>query len=282
MNILIIGGTRFIGKHIALKLFAAGHRVTLLHRNKSISSDLAQFEHILLDRRNFGEFRIEEAFDLVIDTCAYTPSDLEILSSISFSQYLLISTVGVYCSSIPDNSNEDAKRLSDTDEESLRNQYGFQKRQTEDWVTSVKSDSIILRPSIVLGPAENSGRLSRILQKFARNNVLNAPLSDTNSLITQFIDVRDLAQLTLNIIESNKNGPFNIVGRSFKWNEFISIFASVGALDVVNSTDESFPLFDSTKSTGLRTLRSRHDFINNHEFISLEKTLIDWFHDIQY
>jgi nucleoside-diphosphate-sugar epimerase len=101
-------------------------------------------------------------------------------------------------------------------------------------------------------------------------------------LITQFIDVRDLAQLTLNIIESNKNGPFNIVGRSFKWNEFISIFASVGALDVVNSTDESFPLFDSTKSTGLRTLRSRHDFINNHEFISLEQTLIDWFRDIQY
>ena len=54
-------------------------------------------ERILLDRRNFGKFRIEKAFDLVIDTCAYTPSDLAILSSMSLSQYLLISTVGVYC-----------------------------------------------------------------------------------------------------------------------------------------------------------------------------------------
>jgi len=52
-------------------------------------------ECILLDRRNFGNFRIEKAFDLVIDTCGYTPSDLAILSSISLSQYLLMSTVGV-------------------------------------------------------------------------------------------------------------------------------------------------------------------------------------------
>jgi len=159
----------------------------------------------------------------------------------------------------------------------LRNEYGFQKRQTEDLVLYKIPNSIILRPSIVLGPAENSGRLTRIVDKFVRNNVLYAPLSDFNSLITQFIDVRDLAQLALRIIESDKTGAFNLVGKNSKWNDFISIFASLGASDVVNSADESFPLFDSTKSTGLRTLRSRHDFINNHEFISLEKTLIDWF-----
>ena len=277
MDILIIGGTRFIGKHIALNLSAAGHKVTLMHRNKSMDLDLVKFQHIFLDRRNFGDLKIEKAFDLVIDTCAYTPSDLGILSSISFSRYLFISTVGVYCSSIADNSNENAKRLSDTDEESLRNQYGFQKRQTEDCVTTVIPDSIILRPSIVLGPEENSGRLTRIVEKFVRNNVLYAPLSDSNSLITQFIDVRDLAKLTLRIIESGEGGAFNTVGKRSRWNDFISIFASLGALDVVNSADESFPLLDSTKSTGLRTLTSKHDFINNHEFISLEKTLIDWF-----
>ena len=53
-------------------------------------------ERTLLDRRNLGQFRIEKAFDLVIDTCAYTPSGLAIFSSMSLSQYLRISTLGVY------------------------------------------------------------------------------------------------------------------------------------------------------------------------------------------
>jgi len=53
-------------------------------------------ERILLDPRNFGKFRIEKAFDLVIDTCAYTPGDLAKLGSMSLSQYLLLSTVGVH------------------------------------------------------------------------------------------------------------------------------------------------------------------------------------------
>ena len=277
MNILIIGGTRFIGKEIALYLLASGHSVTLMHRSEIMALDLPQFEHLIIDRRNFRSFRISSTFDLVIDTCAYVPSDLAILKYISFQRYLFISSVAVYRSDIPNNSTEDAPRISDEDEERLRNDYGYQKKQTEDLVLSKMPNSIILRPSIVLGPAENSGRLDKILEKFVQSKVLYAPISDSHSLVTQFIDVRDLAQLTLKIIQSKMAGVFNLAGKSCKWNDFISIFASAGALKVINCTDESFPLFDSTRSTGLRTLRSRHAFINSHEFLDLKDTLTDWF-----
>jgi 2'-hydroxyisoflavone reductase len=277
VNILIIGGTRFIGRHIALNLLASGHSVVLMHRSETMALDLPQFEHLIVDRRNFDSLRISTTFDLVIDTCAYMPSDIAILKYIQFKKYLFISSVAVYRSDIPDNSNEDASRISNEDEERLRNDYGYQKKQTEDLLLSKIPNSIILRASIVLGPAENSGRLNRILEKFVRSKVLYAPLSDSNSLVTQFIDVRDLTQLTLRIIESNMTGIFNLVGKSCRWNDFISSFASAGALEVVNCADDTFPLFDSTKSTGLRTLRSRHAFINSHEFLQLEETLIDWF-----
>ena len=277
MKILIIGGTRFIGRHIALNLLASGHSVILMHRSETMALDLPQFEHLIVDRRNFDSLRISTTFDLVIDTCAYIPSDIAILKYIQFKKYLFISSVAVYRSDIPDNSIEDASRISNEDEECLRNDYGYQKKQTEDLLLSKIPNSIILRASIVLGPAENSGRLNRILEKFVRSKVLYAPLSDSNSLVTQFIDVRDLTQLTLRIIESNMTGIFNLVGNSCRWNDFISSFASAGALEVVNCADETFPLFNSTKSTGLRTLRSRHAFINSHEFLELEETLIDWF-----
>jgi len=112
MNILIIGGTRFIGRHIALHLFASGPTVTLMHRSESMALELPQFEHLIVDRRNFENFKILRTFDLAIDTCAYVPSDLAILNSISFHRYLFISSVAVYRSSIPDNSSETAPRIS--------------------------------------------------------------------------------------------------------------------------------------------------------------------------
>lgn len=84
MNILMIGGTRFIGKEIALHLLASGHSVTLMHRSEIMALDLPQFEHLIIDRRNFRSFRNSSTFDLVIDTCAYVPSDIAILKYISF------------------------------------------------------------------------------------------------------------------------------------------------------------------------------------------------------
>ena len=74
-------------------------------------------------------------------------------------------------------------------------------------------NSIIVRPSVVLGPGDNSGRLDRIYKKYIRGNILYAPTSEDGSLITKFIDVRDLVNLIFEIVRNDMTGQLHLVSK---------------------------------------------------------------------
>ncbi|RWX52784.1 NAD-dependent epimerase/dehydratase family protein [Photobacterium chitinilyticum] len=101
MKILIIGGTRFIGKHVALNLIKSGHNVTVFHRNSS--SNLNNFSEIIGDRANAIELekhinRIRP--DLIIDMIAHhvqhAKDMVKILSKNDSIKIILISSLNVY------------------------------------------------------------------------------------------------------------------------------------------------------------------------------------------
>jgi nucleoside-diphosphate-sugar epimerase len=78
MKILIIGGTRFFGYHIAKRLVADGHEVTLF--NRGLASDdfggaVRRIHGDRLDRRLFFAKLSREKFDTVIDMIAFTADD---------------------------------------------------------------------------------------------------------------------------------------------------------------------------------------------------------------
>jgi nucleoside-diphosphate-sugar epimerase len=56
MRILIIGGTAFIGPHLARELQEAGHAVTLFHRGKTEAALIPEIEHIHGDQRDLPDF----------------------------------------------------------------------------------------------------------------------------------------------------------------------------------------------------------------------------------
>ena len=56
MRLLILGGTRFLGRHLAQQALAAGHELTLLHRGRSASGIFPEAEHLIADRDREGEF----------------------------------------------------------------------------------------------------------------------------------------------------------------------------------------------------------------------------------
>jgi 2'-hydroxyisoflavone reductase len=284
VKILIIGGTQFIGRHLSFALLKAGHQVILFHRNKPVHSEFSAFKHIIGDRRFPLESKLTGNFDLLIDTCAFEPLDLEVLSSISFTKYVFISSVAVYGSEIPEGQMEDAAKISMDALEYSRSSvhsYGQLKKLTEDLVVERYPNSIILRPSVVIGPGDNSGRFEKILRKHVQDNSLWAPISLDNSLVTQFIDVRDLVQLTLEIISRGLTGSFNLVGKTTKWNDFLSSIAAVAGLGLMDKECEVFPLWDTTQSRGLRTLQSSYSFIRDYNFTTLEVSLEDWFYEYQ-
>ena len=57
MNILVIGGTRFIGAHVVARLAEAGHTVTVFHRGKHNADLVPDSEHIHGNRLDLGDFR---------------------------------------------------------------------------------------------------------------------------------------------------------------------------------------------------------------------------------
>jgi 2'-hydroxyisoflavone reductase len=54
MRLLILGGTRFIGRHIASTLKNDGHRVAVFHRGSTPLRELFGIEEILSEQTNFG------------------------------------------------------------------------------------------------------------------------------------------------------------------------------------------------------------------------------------
>ena len=82
MRILVLGGTRFIGRAVVAELAAAGHELLVVHRGTSEPPDLDAIEHAHVDRRDEATLREVMADfrgDALIDTFALTRADAEVV-----------------------------------------------------------------------------------------------------------------------------------------------------------------------------------------------------------
>ena len=99
MDLLIVGGTRFVGRHITAAALARGHRVTLLHRGLTQSPGLEAADHLLADRDDLGSALEGRAFDATIDVCAYWPRQVRSLAAALGGRgghYVYISSISAY------------------------------------------------------------------------------------------------------------------------------------------------------------------------------------------
>jgi nucleoside-diphosphate-sugar epimerase len=100
MRVLILGGTRFIGRRIAADLIARGDDVVLVHRGESEPTELAACTHLHADRAAVsavaGQLRALRP-DAVIDTRAMTRADADaVLPYLPDAQLVLLSSIDVY------------------------------------------------------------------------------------------------------------------------------------------------------------------------------------------
>ena len=101
MKTLLIGGNRFLGHELALRLVAAGHAVTLFNRG-TLADALGQRVERLRGDRTSGDFErllAGRRFDAVVDFAAFDGSDgrraAEVLQG-RVGHYIVISTGQVY------------------------------------------------------------------------------------------------------------------------------------------------------------------------------------------
>ena len=99
MKLLIIGGTRFVGRHLVSAALSRNHEVTLFNRGKHLSEDLTKVETICGDRNSELSKLHGRRWDAVIDTCGYLPRSVraaaEVLSG-PVDRYVFISSLSAY------------------------------------------------------------------------------------------------------------------------------------------------------------------------------------------
>jgi len=207
-RILVIGGTRFIGRHVVRELLDAGHNVTLLNRGKTAPQLFSSLPQILADRESedFENNReVLQNWDGVIDLCAYFPKDVANTTSLLkgyAGRYILCSTLSAYEACGSDRAIpvlfEDFP-LCECDSEQARDKsdstYGRRKAECERVAMAQHQDgipTIILRPSLVYGEFDHSDRFAYWVWKASRNESFILP--DDGLLITQLTYAPDLAK----------------------------------------------------------------------------------------
>lgn len=216
MKILIIGGTRFVGRPIVEAALARGHTVTLFHRGQTNAELFPQVEHIIGNRDGGLAPLAHRRWDAVIDTCGYVPRVVEQSARLlrdAVEHYTFISTISVYPDGSPPGMDEDAPLavLKEPTETITAESYGALKVLCEQVVRNEYADrALIVRPGLVVGPHDYTDRFTYWPWRIAQGGEVLAP-GDPDQPI-QFIDARDQGEWMVRLVEKKQSGVYNSIG----------------------------------------------------------------------
>ncbi len=216
MELLIIGGTRFVGPALVEAATAGGHQVTLFNRGKSRGYARPDIETIVGDRETDLDRLEGRSWDAVIDTCGYLPRLVRLSAQAlkgRVGHYSFVSSLSVYPIMGAAKRDEDAEVLTMEDEtvEDITNEtYGPLKTGCERAVREAFPDSaLILRAGLIVGPRDESNRFTYWVMRTGQGGDAIAPPARQP---IQFVDVRDLADFTLRQIELGTAATYHVTG----------------------------------------------------------------------
>jgi 2'-hydroxyisoflavone reductase len=216
MNILILGGTVFLGRALAEDAQRRGHTVTLFNRGLTNGSLFPELEKLYGNRDGDLAALQGRQWDAVIDTSGYVPrvvrQSVNLLAR-NVGQYVFISSISVYADTSQPGLKEDASTVqlqAEIVDETNTAYYGPFKAQCEQVVQSgMAGRALIVRPGLMVGPHDETDRFSYWPYRIAQGGEVLAPGRPERPI--QFIDVRDTAAWILNQAEGQQNGVFNVV-----------------------------------------------------------------------
>lgn len=227
MKLLILGGTRFLGRHLVTSAQARGHEVTLFNRGNFSTEDLGAVESIKGDRHTELHKLQGRRWDAVVDTSGHLPRAVraaaEVLAN-EVERYVFISTQNVYSDvSVPGIEEtyplrtltaeqlEHANAIDTSGQPSYGELYGGLKALCEQAAEQAMPDRVlIIRPGLIVGPDDYSDRFTYWPVRVAQGGEVLAPGRPDRFI--QFIDVRDLAEWTISMIERKATGAYNAHG----------------------------------------------------------------------
>ena len=227
MKVLVLGGTRFVGRAVVDAALARGHELTLFNRGETNDDLFPDVEKLRGDRTTDLSALERRTWDAVIDPSGYVPAVVRASAELlrRSGSYVFVSSISVYADFAQawDESGPLAE-LGDKPADELAadySNYGALKVLCEAEVEAVFGErSLIVRPGLIAGPHDPTGRFTYWAQRLARGGEILAPGPPERRL--QFVDVRDLAEWLVDAVERELRGTFNATNEGIPWGELLA------------------------------------------------------------
>ena len=229
MKILVLGGTKFVGRATVEAALERGHAVTLFNRGQTNPDLFPEAEQLRGDRTQDLSALDGREWDAVVDPSTSIPAvaraSAEALRD-RVGRYLFVSSISVYAdfSGSPTESSPRAELEDGQPDDELMlpgyENYGALKALAEDAVRSVFGDrAVIVRPGLIVGPHDPTGRFTYWPHRIARGGefVIPAPPESRQ----QFVDVRDLGDWMVELLERGASGAYNATSPGTTWTELV-------------------------------------------------------------
>ena len=221
MDVLILGGTGFLGRHLVEAALGEGHRVTLFNRGLSEPDLFPEVEKLEGDRDGDLSVLRGRQWDAVIDTCGYVPRVVRASANVlagAVDHYTFVSSISVYSDGIAAGADEEApvRELPDpTVEEVTGETYGGLKALCERAAEEEMPGRVLnVRPGLISGPHDPTDRFTYWPRRISAGGEVLAP--DREERTVQYIDVRDLAAWIIGMSGERRTGTYNATGPDYE------------------------------------------------------------------
>ena len=228
LNILILGGTSFLGPHQIAYAIKRGHKITTFTRGKTIPKVNAEFfsqvESLIGDREDNLEALKGRKWDVVIDNSGrkvkWTEDTAKLLTD-NVGLYMYTSSISVYYPYTGNDFSEERKLVLEmpkeaSDDEKATYDYGIMKAQSELAAKKYFGDdrTINIRPTLIVGPGDRTDRFPYWTVRLEKGGEVVIPGKPDE--VVQYIDVRDLSEWMIRLAEDKSVGTYNGSGPGFE------------------------------------------------------------------
>jgi len=229
MRLLVLGGTKFLGRATVDAALARAHDVTLFNRGQTNPDLYADVEKIRGDRtEDLGALDGRE-WDAVLDMSTFLPRVVRLSVDAlrgRVGRYVYVSSISAYADfTVPPVEGAPVAQLEDPNSESL-DDYGALKAACERIVTDAYGDAaVIVRPGLIVGPHDPTDRFTYWPRRIAEGGRVLAPAPPDAPV--QFIDVRDLGEWIVRATERGESGVFNATGEPIAFAQLLEACQAV-------------------------------------------------------
>jgi len=222
-RVLIIGGTRFIGRHLVEEFLAADYDVAIFNRGRHVNpfASNPDVEHINGDRTSSASIdQAAEAFepDVVVDCVAYFPGEVSMATRMleDIDAYVYISSGGAYgVDDIPKREGETPLKACSAEEavEDSPETYGARKAEGDRKVFEAAEHGVramSVRPTIVYGAHDYTGRFEYWVERVRSQDRILVPGDGTN--VHHIVAVENVARAIRTVAEEGEAGEAYNVG----------------------------------------------------------------------